>query len=232
MGRDREAIISFIQRLDTCDQDAILSLGSSAVFRSGDHVFREGEVAGSVALLINGCVKICGTARNGRNVLLALRDAGDLVGQLPALDDSATRPSSAIAIADVEARIVSRTEFRDFLLHHPRATYVLMQELSRDLTEALRQGKVLGSEGTLGRVVERLLELADRYGAPTPGGGVRIALHLSQADVAAWIGGSREAVVRALASLRARGLITTQRRTIVIRDLDALRSDICVTAGV
>ena len=159
-------------------------------------------------------------------MLLALRDAGDLVGLLPALEDpTAPRPSSSVAVVDVEARIVSAAEFQCFLMRHPEAMYGLVKELGRDLSEALRQGKMLGSQDTLGRVVARLIELADRYGEPAPDGGVRICLHLSQADVAAWIGGSREAVVRALASLRARGLIVTQRRAIVIQDLEKLRSD-------
>jgi CRP/FNR family transcriptional regulator, cyclic AMP receptor protein len=225
--------MSFIKRLDPSDRAAILRLGTPASYRAGAHLFIEGDVADQVGVVVKGCVKILGTGRNGRHVLLALRDAGDLVGLLPALEDpTAPRASSAVAVVDVVARIVPAAELQRYLLQHPQAMYALVQELGRDLGEALRQGKLLSSHDTLGRVVARLVELADRYGEPAPDGGVRICLHLSQADVAAWIGGSREAVVRALASLRARGLIATQRRAVVIHDLEVLRSDACTLAGV
>jgi uncharacterized membrane protein len=46
---------------------------------------------------------------------------------------------------------------------------------------------------------------------------------LTQTDLAGMIGASRPAVNRALQSLAARGLIELQGRTIVLRDLEALR---------
>src|SRR5204863_365140 len=41
--------------------------------------------------------------------------------------------------------------------------------------------------------------------------------------LAGWVGASREAVTKSLAALRARGWIETSRRTVIIRDLPALR---------
>ena len=55
---------------------------------------------------------------------------------------------------------------------------------------------------------------------------VALSLNVSvvtQDDLANWISASREAVARALGSLRKRGLITTGRREITIIDLPALR---------
>ena len=51
----------------------------------------------------------------------------------------------------------------------------------------------------------------------------RIALPLSQQELAGWTGSSREAVAKALRMLRERGWIATRRREIVIHDLAALR---------
>ena len=68
----------------------------------------------------------------------------------------------------------------------------------------------------------RLVELAERFGEPT-NGGVRVGLPLSQDELAGWTGASREAVSKALRSLRDRGLIETGRRRVVIYDLEGLR---------
>jgi CRP-like cAMP-binding protein len=67
-----------------------------------------------------------------------------------------------------------------------------------------------------------LRTLADRFGEPGPNG-IRIGLRFTQEELAGWTGSSREAVVKALRRLRARGCIVTKRMTVVITDLDLLR---------
>ena len=56
----------------------------------------------------------------------------------------------------------------------------------------------------------------------SPDGVLRIRLPLSQEELAGWAGASREAVVKALRKLRARGWIETGRREIRVLDLPAL----------
>ena len=58
----------------------------------------------------------------------------------------------------------------------------------------------------------------------TEGSQVRITLPLTQQELADWVGSSREAVTKALGSLRSRGLIETHRRKIVILDPARLRA--------
>ena len=64
--------------------------------------------------------------------------------------------------------------------------------------------------------------LAERLGEHR-GSGVEVTLVLSQDDLAAWVGATREATSRALSRLRADGLLTTGRQRIVLTDLPALR---------
>ena len=78
-----------------------------------------------------------------------------------------------------------------------------------------------GTHDTLGRVARRLVELTGRYGE-ADGDGLRITLPLSQEELAGWTGSSREAVVKALRTMRSRGWIATARREIRVLDLDAL----------
>ena len=67
-----------------------------------------------------------------------------------------------------------------------------------------------------------MVELAEQYGQPSDGG-VELDLQLSQDELASLIAASRESGVRALTSLRRRGLIATGRRTINLRDIEGLR---------
>ena len=68
----------------------------------------------------------------------------------------------------------------------------------------------------------RLAELTERLGEQTADG-IGVELPLSQEQLASWCGASREATVKALGTLRMRGCIATGRRSVLIRDIDALR---------
>ena len=70
------------------------------------------------------------------------------------------------------------------------------------------------------RLARYLVELSE---SGTDRSAAEIDIPLTQEEVATLIATSRESVVRALASLRSRGLVTTARRRITIRDLDGLR---------
>jgi CRP-like cAMP-binding protein len=95
------------------------------------------------------------------------------------------------------------------------------------VTEAVRYGRQLVDSALVGsgqRLATMLVDLAARHGRDTADG-VEIAIALSQDEIAGMIGASRDSVTRALASMRSRGLVETGRRSIIVRDLDALRAD-------
>jgi CRP/FNR family cyclic AMP-dependent transcriptional regulator len=71
-------------------------------------------------------------------------------------------------------------------------------------------------------VCARLVELADRFGA-TSDDGARIDVSITQEDLAAWTASSREAVIRALRTLRELGWIATRRRGITLVEVEMLR---------
>jgi CRP/FNR family transcriptional regulator, cyclic AMP receptor protein len=71
-------------------------------------------------------------------------------------------------------------------------------------------------------VAWRLLELSERFGRETSDG-IEVELPLSQEQLASSCGASREATVKALGALRGLGCIATARRSVLIRDVEALR---------
>jgi CRP-like cAMP-binding protein len=80
-----------------------------------------------------------------------------------------------------------------------------------------------GASDTMGRVASRLVELAGSHGETTDRG-VRVTLPLSQDELAAWTGASRAGVAAALRTLRELGWIETERRSITVCNLEALRA--------
>jgi CRP/FNR family transcriptional regulator, cyclic AMP receptor protein len=212
---------SFAEALTAEERERLLRDGRRRRFPRGSTLFNEGERSDRVVILLSGRVKVSYFTEDGREVVLAVRSGGDILGELSVLDGE-PRSATATAIEPVEGLVLAAEQFRDFLCARPRVALVLLEMLSRRLRDADRKRVEFGAYDSVGRVARQLMELAEEFGVPH-GDGVRIALPLSQDELAGWVGASRKTVSNALQSLRRRGLVETARRSITIRDVEALR---------
>lgn len=212
---------SFVAALAEDDYAALNEVGRRRKYPKGSTLFSEGNLSDRVLVVTDGRVKISSVTEDGKEVLLAVRGAGDLLGEMSAFDE---RPHSAsiVALEDVEAVTLTRQEFRSFLEARPRAAITLLTMLSTRLRSADEKRVDFLAHDAEGRVAKALVELAERYGEETDAG-LRISVALSQEELAGWLGASRESVSKALQTLRARGWIETHRRGITVSDMDALR---------
>ncbi|NRQ34031.1 Crp/Fnr family transcriptional regulator [Nonomuraea sp. NN258] len=209
----------FLTLLTPEEIDALRAAGRPRRWERGTTVMTEGDTSDWVLLLTEGRVKVSSHTTSGTEVVLAVRGPGALIGEMSAVDGS-PRSATVTALEPI-AGIVVR-DFPAFLATHGRVAVLLMQLITGKLRDSDRKRIEYGAFDTTGRVATRLLELADRYGEQT-NSGVRVALPLSQDELAGWTGASREAVSKALRTLRDRGLIETGRRRVVIHDLEGLR---------
>jgi CRP/FNR family cyclic AMP-dependent transcriptional regulator len=210
--------------LDSLEPDEVAWLEHHGVrrrFPQGTTLFHEGQVSDRVMLLAVGRVKIASSAGDGRESVLAFRGPGEVLGELSAIDGG-PRSASVITVDPVEALVLPAADFRRFLERTPRATLWLLQRVIARLREADRKRAEFGASDTIGRVAARLVELAERYGT-ADGHGVRIDLPITQEELASWVGSSREGVNKALHTLRELHWVETERRSITVIDMDALR---------
>jgi CRP-like cAMP-binding protein len=212
----------FLDRLTERDASALRAIGVRRRFPSGATLFFEGEPAHEVIVIEKGDVSILVTSTEGREIVVDVFSAGSLLGELSAIDGG-SRSASATALVDVDVLTVPIARFAEYLDSHPQAQKALLLVLAGRLRGATRRHLEFGTVDALGRVCARLDELARRFGRMSDAG-VVIESPVTQTDIGNWAGLSREAVVKALRSLRALGWIDSHRNTIVVRDLEALRA--------
>ncbi|MGH3241808.1 MAG: Crp/Fnr family transcriptional regulator [Spirillospora sp.] len=224
---------SFLADLTPAEREDLESRGRVREFGRGDTLFVEGEQPGWVAVLLKGRVKAFSYREQGGEALLAVRGPGALLGEVAAID-GLPRSASVAALEQVRALAVTADEFTAFLQAHGRVSIIIMRMLCQRWRDADRKRAEFGMFDATGRVAQRLVELAERFGVPyerrsgpgasgAGGESVRITLNLSQEELAGWVGASREAVSKALRTLRAHGWIETGRRRLIVHDLQALR---------
>jgi CRP/FNR family cyclic AMP-dependent transcriptional regulator len=211
----------FLAALSTEETAALRAPAMVRSFPRGTALFHERQAADRVLVVLEGCVKLSCVSEGGKEVVLAIRGPGDLLGELAAIDGE-PRSATATALEPVEALSLSAGDFRSFLEAHPRVALALLTVLTRRLRDADRKRVEFAAEDTMTRVAARIVELSERFGDKVARG-LEIDLPISQEELAGWTGCSRDSVVNALQAMRGLGWIETQRRQILVRDIDALR---------
>lgn len=210
----------FLGQLTPAEREALTALGHRRRYRRGATLFTEGDRSTHVVLILSGQVRVSYMTDGGREIVFATKEAGELLGELSAIDGLA-RSATASTLGPAEVLVVEGADFMDFVRTHPGTAVLLLRMVGHRLREADRRQVEFGSLDTTGRVTRRLLELAAAGGdRETVEEGVLVSI--SQQELAAWTGASREAVNKALATLRAPGWIATRRGGVVILDRTAL----------
>jgi CRP/FNR family transcriptional regulator, cyclic AMP receptor protein len=213
----------FLERLTPLDRDALLATGFTRRFSKGATLINEGDEIGNVYVLLAGRVKVSVTAADGTESVLCVLGPGELLGEFEAIDlDTEVRTADNVALEALQCRVLRHVEFRTYLEEHPRAALVLLGVYVRRLRHSDRRRADVVALDAAHRVARLLIEQASA-GDETANGEVEIDLPLTQHELASLASASRESVVRALTSLRNRGLVATARRRITVRDVAALR---------
>ncbi len=214
------AASSFCASLPTEELQSFIDSADIAFLPREATLVAQGDVLDQLVILLRGQVQEQHLTEQGRLVILAIRGPGDLVG-FPSFHGGCSI-TSAVALTSVEAFVVPGPRLRELLPCSPQLVAALMATLTERLRAAeLERVDLVTCDSTV-RLSRRLLELAERWGQPAQDR-IEIPLSLSQADLAARAGLSRESTVRSLQTLRRRGLIRTRRRRIETLDLNGLR---------
>jgi CRP/FNR family transcriptional regulator, cyclic AMP receptor protein len=212
----------FVARLTAEELAALRRRAVVRRFARGATIVHQGEVPGRVVLIERGHAKVMATTEDGKEIVLAFRGPGDIVGEAAALSGE-PRTATVRALDPIEALAIPVADFEAAIEEQPRIALVLLRVVIARLREADRQQFEFAAFQTIGRIARRLVELAERFGEPCDDG-VRISLRISQEELAGWAGASREATSKALHDLREIGLIDTERRQVTIHSVDGLKA--------
>lgn len=213
---------TFLASLADAECEELRALGVSREFQRGAVLVFQHEPGERVMLLLAGRVKVTRVGEDGRETMLSIRDPGDVLGEL-AFIDGQPRLATATALERVRALVIPAATFERHLEVTPRIAVALLKVVARRFRETTLRRSEFTTSDTMGRLAARVVELADRYGEPADAA-VIVASPLSQEELAAWIGASRAGVAQALHSLRELGWLETERRKLVVRDIEALRA--------
>ncbi|MFJ1762960.1 Crp/Fnr family transcriptional regulator [Amycolatopsis sp. NPDC088138] len=211
---------SLLGRLGRRTQETLLGLGTPVGYEAHQRIIRQGDSARHTLLVLKGLVKIVVDTERGRDVVLAVRGPGDLLGEMATLE---RRPRSAhvIACVPVEGRVIHSPDLNDFLEHNTEACLAMARVLSERLRGSDRRGIDAMVCPAPVRVARTLLEVTRRWGETGTTG--RIGIPLSQKDIASLAGTGLSSVEKAFKLLEEAGALDRRYRQVFITDLSCLR---------
>ncbi|MEL6341390.1 MAG: Crp/Fnr family transcriptional regulator [Myxococcota bacterium] len=206
--------VSFFEGLDAVMLSELSSCLKPMDFAKDALVVSQDDPGDTMFIIERGRVKVVLYGETGREMILSMFRAGDVVGEMSLLDG---QPRSANVIAVEESRLLSlsRRDFADLLKSQPAIALNVLEEMSIRLRRA---DDIIGNLALLdvyGRVARVLVHMAEREGENTDEG-IVIRERPTQQDLASMIGTSRETVSRVLSEFQRRGFLSMQGKKILL----------------
>lgn len=200
------------------DREWLLARSALRRFRRGQVLFVEGDPAEWLLVLAGGRLKVSVYSPNGDELIVDTVAAGQAVGELGVLA-GARRSATVEALSDSQGWCVPREAIVDLLARRPALASSMLVAIAQRVHQATGAAADLVFLDLPRRVAKYLLEHR-----PAPPGESVVDLGMSQGELAARLGASRQRVNAALAEFERRGWISLNGRTVTVNDAPALEA--------
>jgi CRP/FNR family transcriptional regulator, cyclic AMP receptor protein len=201
------------------DLQALLDGGHVVQVRARHEVLRADE--DRVLFVIRGTAKTHASTWDGGEVITAIVGPG-FAGGLDSVLGRSTAGSTLTSLEPLQGLSVDGAELRRLVAERPGLAVACLRDLATLLAATDADRCRFAGTSITQRVARRLTELATRWGR-REGSAVQVTLPLTQDELAAWSGASRESVAKVLQRMRATGLVATGRRSLTILDPERLQ---------
>lgn len=146
MGQAMLAQLQSVSLFQTLNESGLRALAERVRQRSlaaGRLVFKEGEPADSMYVVLSGSVKIFLKDGSGREVVLDTKKPGEYFGEM--MLDHRPRSASIMTLEESQFAVISREDFQSFLRQHPEAAEQVILNLihiTRGMNQRARSASI------------------------------------------------------------------------------------------
>jgi len=218
---DRLRRVSIFEGLTENQVLRIEELAIKEEFCKGNYLFRQGESAEWLYILLKGRVKLVRHAPTGAATIIEIYSMGDEL-TAATLIEGKPYAASAKSLTDGFAIKISQQNFKKMLSEWPVIAGNIMREMGTRYRELMENLSFLAVYKVEGRLCKVMANLARRYGIFGDCRGVILDLALTRQDLADITGTTLETTIRTLNRLKGEGLITWEGKRFFIPDVGAL----------
>ena len=208
--------IPYFSTLNTDDLAQVAMYTVERHFNRGDLILIAGEIEGSLCYVCSGLVKVFKASPDGKEQVLRLIGAGNTFNDVPALDGG-PNPASVAAVEPSEIYLIRRSRLHQLIITRPEVAEAVIFTLAKTLRHLVALVEDLSLRHVTARVAKILLdqELSAQQGQHVH--------RLTQTEMAALVGSTREVVGRALKELETAGAIEMRHGQPIVLNQERLR---------
>lgn len=222
MSKCEQCIVRQFSSLKALTKDELLRMAeckTSYTIKKGEPIFEEGEMTNGVFCVKDGVCKMTKLSANGKDQIIKLVKAGELLGQRSMISEEPAN-LSAVALEDMEVCFVPKSEILKFFNQNNQFSMNVMKTICGDLKESDDHMVSMAQKSVKERLAETLIYLEENFGVNEDGS---LRIQLSREELAGMIGTATESCIRLLSELNKQDLITISGKKITIKNKTKLK---------
>jgi CRP/FNR family cyclic AMP-dependent transcriptional regulator len=199
-------------QFEPSELDSLIGMGVQRSYRRGALILNQGESGDAMYFLLKGRVRAFDSGPTGKEITYGTIEAGEYFGEMAL--DGGSRSASVEALEPCVCSVVSNAQVMAFMRDHSNFAVQLLHTL----TERARLATDAARDMALLDVYTRLAQTLNRLAVPAPKqADIRIIeTTMTHAELAAYVGASREMVSKLMKDLERGGYMQVESRRIML----------------
>jgi CRP/FNR family transcriptional regulator, cyclic AMP receptor protein len=201
------------------ERDALFARIHVRAYCAGETIFHMGSAGDNMMAVLSGSVRISVPSPDGREIVLAILQSGEVFGEI-ALLDGKERTADARAVTACHLATLERRDVLAFLDRHPKMWPKVAELLCGRLRSSDERVAGLALHQLPTRLAKALLRFASTTQQATSR---RLQVNLSQRELGNICGASRESVNKCLSTWQRRGIVHMDEGVVMIANHTAVK---------
>lgn len=222
MSKCEQCIVRQFSSMKALSKEELLRVANcktSYTIKKGEPIFEEGDTLKGIYCVKDGIGKLSKLSSNGKDQIVKLVKAGELLGQRSLISEEAAN-LSAVALENMEVCFIPKSEIIAFFNNNNQFSMNVMKTICGDLKESDDHVVSMGQKTVKERLAETLLYINDTFGVNEDGS---LHVQLSREELAGMIGTATESCIRLLSEFNKSKIIALQGKKIILTDIPKLR---------
>ncbi len=193
-------------------------------FKKGEYIYWPEDISNKIFFITKGRVKIGAYSDSGKEITKAIIGAGEVFGEL-ALTGEEKRRDFAYVMDNVSVCVVELAEMKALVKDHNGLNMFLLKIMGSRLLKMESRLESLVFKDSRTRIVEFIIDYVNEKGERV-GYEMVVRKFITHQEIANLTATSRQTVTTTLNELRNDEILTFDRKRLLIRDFDKLKSEI------
>lgn len=197
-------------------EDPLAHLPCSTILecKKGQAIYDRDQPSNSIYLVIDGKVKVCRVADDGRQVVVDIYQLDEFFGESAFLN-LPHRNEIAIALENTKVMTWTTAEIEDVVQRRPRLAVALLQLLVQRSMDFGHRIESFSVDNIARRLARTLIRFSERLGSATDDGSIQM-IPFTHELLSQYVGTSREIVTHYMNQFRRQGYLRYSRKGILL----------------